>query len=285
MCLILDGKALAQEREKELEREVKELKNKGIFPKLCVILVGENPASISYVNMKNRACQRVGIESSILKFEEGIKENELINEIQKLNKAKSVNGILIQLPLPSHINTNAILESVDINKDVDGFHPANVGALHIGIEGAFAPATPLGIMQLLKHYKIDVKAKHVVIVGASNIVGKPLCALMLNAFATPSLCHIHTQDLKSHTLRADILCVGVGCVNLITKDMVKKGAVVVDIGINKVDGKIVGDCDLEAIKSIASAITPVPGGVGPMTISALLSNTLKATRIQMKGSK
>lgn len=281
--MILDGKTLSETLQNNMKLEIDELKSYNIFPHLCVLLVGENPASVSYVNMKARACERVGIQSSIIKFSDDISESEILLEIARLNNDKSVNGILVQLPLPKHINTDNILEAVDIDKDVDGFHPYNIGRLYEDIS-YFIPATPLGIMMLLKHYDIDPSGKNVVIVGASNIVGKPLAALMLNAGATITLCHILTKDLKSHTLNADILCVGVGKVNLITADMIKEGAIVVDIGINKLNGKIVGDVDFNNVAKKASFITPVPGGAGPMTITALLSNTIKAAKIY-KGNK
>lgn len=282
---ILDGRILSREIEKELTIEVDKLKREGINPYLCVILVGNNPASLSYVTMKNKACTRVGIESRLLNFSESISQKELLDEINKLNNDKDVNGILVQLPLPEHIDTSLMLETISINKDVDGFHPYNMGKLFANID-SFAPATPLGIMMLLKHYNIDVKGKDVTIIGASNIVGKPLAALMLNAGASVSICHILTKDLKKHTKDADIVCVGVGKVNLLTNDMVKDGAIIVDIGINKLeDGRIVGDADFVNVSKKASFITPVPGGVGPMTISALLQNTIKSAKIQNKFSK
>lgn len=281
--VILDGKTLSNSLQNDMKLEVDSLKSHGVYPHLCVILVGENPASVSYVNMKAKACERVGIESSIITFSSDVSEKEILLEIARLNDDKNIHGILVQLPLPKHINADNILEAIEIAKDVDGFHPYNVGRLYENISH-FIPATPLGVMMLLEHYNINISGKNVVIVGASNIVGKPLAALMLNAGATITLCHILTKDLKSHTLNADILCVGVGKVNLITSDMIKEGAVVVDIGINKIDGKIVGDVDYNNVAKKASFITPVPGGAGPMTIAALLSNTIKAAKI-FKGSK
>lgn len=282
---ILDGKAYSQEIEKELSIEVDRLKAIHITPCLYVILVGDNPASLSYVTMKNKACSRVGIESKIIKFDENISQNVLLDEIDKLNNDKNVNGILVQLPLPKHINSNIILESIDINKDVDGFHPYNMGRLFCNLD-SLLPATPFGIMMLLEHYKIDVKGKDVVIVGASNIVGKPLASLMLNAGASVSVCHIFTKDVKKFTKDADIVCVGVGKALLLSDDMVKDGAIIVDIGINKLDdGSIVGDVDFKNVSMKASYITPVPGGVGPMTISALLINTIKASKLQYEVAK
>lgn len=280
---ILDGRVLSGQIEVNLCAKVAQLKANNITPKLCVVLVGENPASQSYVNMKAKACKRVGIESHLFTLPSSVKQDELLKLIDRLNNDNSVNGILIQLPLPSHIDTNVILESVATSKDVDGFHPYNVGKLVANFKSSdyFIPATPLGVMKLLRANHIEVKGKDVVIIGASNIVGKPLFALMLNAGASVSMCHILTKDIRSYTLNADIVCVGVGCVNLIKADMIKDGAIIVDIGINKLEnGVIVGDVDFENVSKKASFITPVPGGVGPMTIATLLANTLKAAILQ-----
>ena len=278
--VILDGKSLSKQIENKLESEVSALKKQNIFPLLCVILVGDNPSSISYVNMKIRSCNKIGIRSKLVKFSIDITQDQLLNEIHRLNNDNDVCAILVQLPLPSHINKEIILESIDINKDVDGFHPYNLGRLYANIDGGFIPATPMGIITLLKHYEIDFEGKNVVIVGTSNIVGKPLAAMMINLGATVCMCNIFTRNLKDYTLRADILCVGVGKSKLITKDMVKEDSIIVDIGINKKENNAIeGDVDFENIKSIASFITPVPGGVGPMTISSLLVNTLKAAKL------
>lgn len=285
-CKILDGKMLGSMFEQKLIKEVESLKSQNINPSLCVILVGDNPASLSYVNMKSLAAKRVGIESRFFHFALDFSQDELLEEIDKLNKDSSVNGILVQLPLPKHINTDLILKSIDVNKDVDGFHPYNVGKLYQNISLLsnslpFVPATPLGIMLLLEHYKIEIKGKDVTIIGASNIVGKPLASLMLNAGASITICHIFTKDLKKHTKDADIICVGVGKVNLLKEDMIKHNAIIIDIGINKLqNGKVVGDVDYDNVSKKASFITPVPGGVGPMTISALLQNTIKSAKIQ-----
>ncbi len=443
MGVVLNGRELSDKILSEVALEVQSLKKNGIAPKLCVILVGENPASLSYVNMKYKACERTGIESQILKFSEDMSQSALLDEIERLNNDKSVSGILVQLPLPKHISTEAILEAICPKKDVDGFHPYNVGrlvtqsmsdssknsslgascgdlanfecsqttslvshskfakntttstantrildsstdsslresatpteaiqknidchdltksslAMTSGVDSSLrgsvadeaiheskmdchdstqsvesrndkniknanssivseksglcscergnktsglltkrttnlpdlspqdefatilAPATPLGIMELLRAYNIEVSGKNVAIIGASNIVGKPLSALMLNAGATISVCHILTKDISVFTKSADIVCVGVGKVNLITADMLKEGVIVVDIGINKVNGKIVGDVDFENVAKKASFITPVPGGVGPMTIAMLLKNTLLCAKI------
>lgn len=275
---ILDGKKLANKIEENIKKNVEELIKKGVTPSLAVILVGNDPASCAYVNMKIKACKKVGIFSIAYKMPSNISEKDLILKICKLNKNTNLDGILIQLPLPPHINTHNILEIVHPLKDVDGFHTQNSGKLHSNIE-CFVPATPLGIMTLLKHYNINVKGKNVVIVGASDIVGKPLAALMLNQNATVSICHIHTKNISFYTKNADIICVAVGKIGLIKQDMIKKGAVVIDIGINKnAEGKIVGDVEFKEVSKIASYITPVPGGVGPMTISSLLQNTIKSAR-------
>jgi methylenetetrahydrofolate dehydrogenase (NADP+)/methenyltetrahydrofolate cyclohydrolase len=276
---ILDGKKLSEKIKEEVKKEVEELKKEGIVPGLAVILVGNNPASQTYVKMKKNACEKVGMYSVVHEFPENITEKELLSTIDMINNNPNIHGLLVQLPLPKHIDTTKILEAVAPEKDVDGFHPYNMGRLVEGLE-SFAPCTPLGVMELFKEYNIDVKGKDVCVVGASNIVGKPMWALLVNAWATVDICHIETRDLAAHTKRADIVIVGVGKPNLITADMVKDGAIVVDIGINKVDGKIVGDVDFENVSKKASYITPVPGGVGPMTIAMLLKNTIKAAKLK-----
>jgi methylenetetrahydrofolate dehydrogenase (NADP+)/methenyltetrahydrofolate cyclohydrolase len=277
---ILDGKALAQKIEQNVKSGVSELKVKtGSTPGLAVILVGQDPASQAYVSMKKKACDRVGFYSVTHEMPADISQEAIENTIKMMNNNPNIDGILIQLPLPSQIDTTKLLELVDPSKDVDGFHPYNVGRLTTGLDG-FVPCTPLGVMELLAEYNIDVKGKNCVVVGASNIVGKPMAALLLNANATVEICHIFTDDLKKHTLNADVILVGVGVINLIKEDMVKDGAIIVDIGINRADnGKLVGDVDYENVNQKCSYITPVPGGVGPMTIAMLLSNTLKAAQI------
>ncbi|MDD5372273.1 MAG: bifunctional methylenetetrahydrofolate dehydrogenase/methenyltetrahydrofolate cyclohydrolase FolD [Sulfurimonas sp.] len=276
---LLDGKALSSKIEADVANEVKNLKNKtGIVPGLAVVLVGQDPASAAYVNMKKKACDRVGFYSVTHEMPEDISQEAIENTIKMMNNNPNIDGILIQLPLPPQIDTTKILELVDPSKDVDGFHPYNVGRLATGLDG-FVPCTPLGVMELLKEYDIDVKGKNCVVVGASNIVGKPMAALLLNANATVEICHIFTDNLKKHTINADMIFVGAGVINLIKEDMVKEGAIIVDIGINRADnGKLVGDVDFDKVSKKCSYITPVPGGVGPMTISMLLSNTLKATK-------
>lgn len=277
---LLDGKKLSQKIEKIVADGTQRLKEKaGNVPGLAVILVGSDPASAAYVNMKKKACDRVGFYSVTHEMPSNISQEAIENTIVMMNENPNIDGILIQLPLPPQIDTTKILELVDPSKDVDGFHPYNVGRLTTGLDG-FVPCTPLGVMELLKEYDIDVKGKNCVVVGASNIVGKPMASLLLNADATVEICHIFTDDLKKHTLNADVLLVGVGVVNLITEDMVKDDVIIVDIGVNRLEtGKLVGDVDFENVSKKSSYITPSPGGVGPMTIAMLLSNTLKAAQI------
>ncbi|WP_120952009.1 tetrahydrofolate dehydrogenase/cyclohydrolase catalytic domain-containing protein [Helicobacter sp. L8] len=274
--VLLDGWALAKHKERLLQEEVARLKKP---PVLAVILVGANPASQVYVSMKMKACARVGLTCQLQHLEDSTSQDKLLEILHALNADSSVHGILVQLPLPAHMDTREILEAIAPFKDVDGFHPLNVGRVYSNsLLKGFLPATAMGVMQLLQHYNIEVKGQDVVVVGASNIIGKPLASLMLNAGASVSLCHILTKDLKAYSARADILCVGVGRAKLIGADMVKEGAVVVDIGINKQGDRIVGDVDFEAVRHKVSHITPVPKGVGPMTISALLQNTLLAAK-------
>jgi methylenetetrahydrofolate dehydrogenase (NADP+)/methenyltetrahydrofolate cyclohydrolase len=283
---ILDGKALSQKIEAKVAQEVVQLKETcGCTPGLAVLLVGQDPASAAYVNMKKKACDRVGFYSVTHEMPETISQEAIENTIEMMNQNSNIDGILVQLPLPPHIDTTKILELVDPAKDVDGFHPFNVGRLVTNLDG-FVPCTPLGVMELLAEYNIDVKGKNCVVVGASNIVGKPMASLLLNADATVEICHIFTDDLKRHTLNADIILVGVGVINLIKEDMVKDGAIIIDIGINRAEnGKLVGDVDFENVSKKCSYITPVPGGVGPMTIAMLLSNSLKAAKINGKAKK
>ncbi len=278
---ILDGKALSKKIKEDIKSKVKVLKEqKGITPGLAVILVGDDPASHTYVKMKAKSCKNVGIYSVTHEMPYDIKEDEVLETIAMMNKNPNIDGILIQLPLPTHIDTTKVLEMVAPQKDVDGFHPFNVGRLVTNLDG-FVPCTPLGVMKLLKEYDINVEGMNAVVVGASNIVGKPMANLLLNANATVDVCHIYTKDLKRHTLNADILLVGVGKPNLITEDMVKDGAIVIDIGTNRLEsGKLVGDVDFEKISKKVTHITPVPGGVGPMTIAMLIENTLTASKLR-----
>lgn len=283
---ILDGKALSQKIKEEVKLEAKKLQDdKKITPGLAVILVGNDPASAAYVGMKSKACKEAGIYSIVHEMPETISQDAILEILSMMNKNPNIDGILVQLPLPKHIDTTAILEAIDPSKDVDGFHAYNVGRLVSGLD-CFIPATPYGVMELLKEYHIDPKGKNVCVVGASNIVGKPMGTLLLNANATVTTCHIYTKDLKAHTLQADIICVGAGVVNLIKEDMVKEDAIVVDIGINRLDnGKLVGDVDYENVAPKCSYITPVPGGVGPMTIAMLLKNTIKAAKMRESREK
>jgi len=283
---ILDGKKLAKKIEENVAKEVEVLKKRtGRVPGLAVILVGNDSASQAYVGMKKKACDRVGFYSVTHEMPESISQEAIEETISMMNKNPNIDGILIQLPLPKQIDTTKLLELVAPEKDVDGFHPFNVGRLTTGLDG-FVPCTPLGVMELLKEYGIDVKGKNCCVVGASNIVGKPMASLLLNANATVEICHIFTDELKKHTLNADMIFVGAGVINLITEDMVKEGAVIVDIGINRAEnGKLVGDVDFENVSKKVSFITPVPGGVGPMTIAMLLSNTLKAAKLHTSDRK
>ena len=277
--IVLNGKDLAKKIQNKIKEDVELLKKASITPGLAVIMIGDDPASQVYVKKKAEACKEAGIYSVVHEMPENIKEETIINTIKLMNENQNINGILVQLPLPAHINQTKILEAIDPKKDVDGFHPYNMGRLCLDLD-SFVPCTPLGVMKIFEEYGIDVKGKDVCIVGASNIVGKPMAALLLNEFATVDICHIYTKDLKEHTKRADIVIVAVGKAGLITKDMVKDEAIVIDIGINRLEnGKLVGDVDYENVSPKCSHITPVPGGVGPMTIAMLLSNTIKATKL------
>ncbi len=283
--VLLDGQALADNIEKDLKNKIQIISAQTHKrPKLAVILVGKDPASITYVNMKIKACQRVGMDFDLKTLQEDITEAELLSLIKDYNTDQNISGVLVQLPLPRHIDSKMVLEAIDPSKDVDGFHPLNIGKLCTQKE-SFLPATPMGVMRLLKHYHIEIKGKDVAIIGASNIIGKPLSMLMLNAGASVSVCHILTKDISFYTQNADIVCVGVGKPDLIKASMLKKGAVVVDIGINHLnDGRIVGDVDFNNAQKVAGFITPVPKGVGPMTIVSLLENTLIAfEKRQRKG--
>ncbi|MGM0501729.1 MAG: bifunctional methylenetetrahydrofolate dehydrogenase/methenyltetrahydrofolate cyclohydrolase FolD [Bacillota bacterium] len=273
---ILDGKKVAQKLEGEIEADVKNLKEQGVEPGLTVVLVGNNPASQVYVSYKEKACKRVGINSNIIDLPQDISEADLLKEVENLNQDKSVDGILVQLPLPDHIDDEKVINTIDPAKDVDGFHPENVGQLVTQGDMDLAPCTPKGIMTVLQEYDIELEGQEAVIVGRSNIVGKPMANMLLNNNATITICHSRTQDLASHTTNADILIAAVGIEEFITADMVKEGAVVVDVGINRTEDGLVGDVEFEATREKAAAITPVPGGVGPMTIATLLQNTITA---------
>ncbi len=276
---LIDGRKLADKIHGNVASEVERLKSeKNITPGLAVVLVGNNPASQAYVKMKAKACKEVGFYSIVHEMPESITQDEIIATIEMMNNNPRIDGILVQLPLPKHIDTTKILEVIDPKKDVDGFHPYNVGRMVTGLD-SFVACTPLGVMEMFKEYNINLQGKDVCVVGASNIVGKPMASLLVNANATVTTTHIYTKDLASHTSKADIVIVGAGVPNLIKKDMVKDGAIVIDIGINKLEsGKLVGDVDFDEVAPKCSYITPVPGGVGPMTIAMLLANTLKSAK-------
>ena len=279
MAKLLMGKEVSDRIKDEMKTEVENLKGKGINPGLAVILVGEDPASKVYVSNKKKACEYIGINSFEYKLPETTTEAELIELINKLNNDNTVSGILCQLPVPKHINEEAIINAIDPKKDVDAFHPINVGKIMTG-NYDFVPCTPAGVMELIKESGIDVSGKECVVVGRSNIVGKPMSMLLLHKNGTVTICHSRTQDLKSKTKAADILVAAVGIPNFITGDMIKPGAVVIDVGINRIAPKtLVGDVEFESAEKVAGAITPVPGGVGPMTIAMLMKNTLKAAEI------
>jgi methylenetetrahydrofolate dehydrogenase (NADP+)/methenyltetrahydrofolate cyclohydrolase len=276
---IINGRAIAKQIREQIKNEVQSLKTEyQVIPGLAVILVGEHPASQSYVRAKAKACEEVGIYSEVLRFPSSITQDELIKKIEELNVRDDIHGILVQLPLPEHIDEQAVIDQINEDKDVDGFTPINVGNLVIQDEGLI-PCTPYGIIQLIKQTGTEIAGKHAVVVGRSNIVGKPVAMLLLHENATVSICHSRTHNLQEITRLADILIVAVGKAKFITKEYVKPGALVIDVGINRIEnGQLVGDVDFEGVKNIASFITPVPGGVGPMTITMLLHNTVKAAK-------
>ena len=280
MAIIIDGKEVAKKTRENLKKEVEELKEKKIIPKLTVIMVGDNPASKVYVKNKSKACNEVGVEYEEYFLDSSITQKELIELIEKLNKDDSVNGILLQSPLPAHLDINEAFRTIDYNKDVDGFHPMNVGKLTLG-QDTFVSCTPYGVMRMFEEYNIDLCGKNVVILGRSNIVGKPLTQCCLNKNATITVCHSKTQNTKKITKEADIVISAIGKAKFITEDMIKEGAIVIDVGINRDEnGKIGGDVDFENVKQKASYITPVPGGVGPMTVAMLINNVIKAAKNQ-----
>ena len=282
MAEIIDGKKLAKKIREELKIKCDELKQKGIYPKLAVIMVGNNPASKVYVRNKSNACADVGVEYVEYLLEENIEQEELIELIKKLNEDKTINGILLQSPIPMHLDINEAFKTITYIKDVDGFSPASVGKLCIG-ENTFISCTPYGVMKMLEEYNIDLNGKHVVILGRSNIVGKPLIQCCLQKNATVTICHSKTQKLEEITKQADVLISAIGQPEFVKTDMIKDKAVVIDVGINRnKDGKLVGDVDFENVKEKASYITPVPGGVGPMTIAMLMNNVIKAAEEQTK---
>jgi methylenetetrahydrofolate dehydrogenase (NADP+)/methenyltetrahydrofolate cyclohydrolase len=283
--MIIDGNKVAKDLRQELKKEIDALT--GRKPCLAFFLIGSNPASVIYVNNKMKACKEVGITTRKMEFPETILENDLIAEIQKLNQDKSVDGILVQLPIPGHIDVNRVTLALEYNKDVDGFHPMNIGKLYLGQKDGFVPCTPLGILTLLDRYKIDVEGKQVVVLGRSNIVGKPMAALLMQNApgrnATVTVAHSRTKNIKELCLKADIIIAAMGQPQFLKGDMVKEGAVVIDVGINRVQDpsaekgyRLAGDADFSSLEKKCSYITPVPGGVGPMTIALLLQNTYAA---------
>ena len=287
---LIDGTAIGKAMRGELAGEITALAAKGVKPGLAVVLVGENPASQVYVRMKGKACEEAGMHSETIRLPAETSEADLLATVDRLNADPKIHGMLVQLPLPKHINSERVLLRIDPAKDVDGFHPVNVGKVSIGDPTGFRPATPYGVQQLLLRTKVETRGAHAVIVGRSNIVGRPMAALLLQngpgGNATVTVCHSNTRDIGSITRQGDILIVAIGKPEFVTGDMVKPGAVVIDVGINRNDeGKLVGDVDFEAAKEHASWITPVPGGVGPMTIACLLENTLAAARARSTAAR
>lgn len=272
----MDGRAVAKAYKEEIARETEAILSSGVTPHLAVVLVGENPASQVYVRNKENACQKAGIRSSVIRLSEDCTQDELEKVVASLNDDEGVHGILVQLPLPAHLDEARVLALIDPDKDVDGFHAMNSGRLMNGQSG-FVPCTPLGVMKLLEAYRIPLEGRHAVVIGRSNIVGKPMAMLLLAQNATVTVCHSRTKNLAELTRQADILVAAIGKAGFVTADMVKPGAVVIDVGINRVDGQIVGDVDAQ-VSEVAGYMTPVPGGVGQMTIAMLLANTLQAAR-------
>ncbi|MES5956646.1 bifunctional methylenetetrahydrofolate dehydrogenase/methenyltetrahydrofolate cyclohydrolase FolD [Bacillus fungorum] len=278
VAVIIKGNEVAEKKRTQLREEVVKLKEQGIVPGLAVILVGEDPASRSYVKGKEKGCEQVGIYSELIELPETITEERLLAEIDRLNGDDRINGILVQLPLPKHIEEKAIIERISPEKDVDGFHPISVGRMMTG-QDTFLPCTPHGIVELVKETNLDISGKHVVVIGRSNIVGKPVGQLFLNENATVTYCHSKTQNMKELTKLADILIVAVGRPKMVTVDYIKEGAVVIDVGVNRLEtGKLCGDVDFDNVLDVASYITPVPKGVGPMTITMLLHNTVESAK-------
>ena len=279
MAKIIDGKAISMAIKDELKEKVAEYKKQGVKITLAVVKVGNDPASAVYVRNKEKACEYVGITSRTLALPEETTEEELLKVVKELNEDKAVNGILVQLPLPKHIDESKVLLAIDSNKDVDGFHPVNVGKMVIG-EETFLPCTPAGIIEMLKRTDIEISGKECVVIGRSNIVGKPMSMLMLKENATVTIAHSRTKDLKKVTKRADILIAAIGKAKFVTADYVKEGAVIIDVGMDRDEnGKLCGDVDFDSVSQVASAITPVPGGVGPMTVTMLLVNCLRSVEL------
>lgn len=275
---IISGTEVSSKIKSELKLEIQALNEKNISPILTVVLVGDDPASLSYVKGKERAAAEVGMDSNLVRLPEETREDTLLNLLHELNNDETVHGILVQLPLPKQIDERKVIETIDPQKDVDGFHPNNIGKMMTGQE-TFLPCTPYGIIELIKSTGVDIQGKHAVVIGRSNIVGKPVGQLLLNENATVTYCHSKTENLDKYTLDADILIAAIGRENFINKEQVKDGAIVIDVGINRTaEGKLTGDVDFEGVKEKVAFITPVPGGVGPMTITMLLANTVKAAK-------
>ena len=281
--VLLDGKILSAKIKEEVKVEVTQIvKEKNITPGLAVILVGNDAASATYVASKAKACKDAGLYSVVHEMPESITQEELLETINMMNNNPKLDGILVQLPLPKHIDTTTVLEAINPLKDVDGFHPYNVGRMVSNLD-SFLPATPFGVMRMFEEHNIELSGKDVVVIGSSDIVGKPMASLLINKKATVTVCNSRTKDLKAHTSKADIVIIAVGVPFLLKENMVKDGAVVIDVGINRLDtGKLVGDADFEGLKNKCSHLTPVPGGVGPMTIAMLLKNTIKAANLRDK---
>ncbi|RKW23767.1 bifunctional 5,10-methylenetetrahydrofolate dehydrogenase/5,10-methenyltetrahydrofolate cyclohydrolase [Candidatus Gracilibacteria bacterium] len=277
--MLINGKQIAENIYEKLKKEVSNLKSK---PKMVVILVGEKSASLSYIKQKQKWANYVGIDFELIKFEENVKETELLRKIKELNNDQSVNGFIVQLPLPEHINEKKIINSINPKKDIDGFHPKNQGKVLIGDNSGFVPCTPAGIIEILKYQKINLEGKVACVIGKSNIVGKPITSLLINAGATVISCNSKTKNLRKFTTIADIIIIATGVPKMLKVDMIKVGATIIDVGFTVLDGKIYGDADTELIDIAGNNITPVPGGVGALTVCMLMKNTVKAYRMQKK---
>lgn len=276
---LIKGKEVAKIIKEQVRLEVEQLKlEQNIIPGLAVIIVGEEPASKVYVESKRKACEELGIYSEVIAFSEDVTQMDILETIDELNRDPKISGILVQLPLPKHFDESEIISSIQSRKDVDGIHPLNIGKLTMG-KPDFIPCTPLGVIEMLEHYNIEVEGKECVVIGKSNIVGKPIAILMLHKNATVTICHIKTKTIEAIIKRADIVVIAIGKPNFLKGYMLKQGAVVIDVGINRLDGKVVGDADFESISKVAGYATPVPGGVGPMTIAILMKNTVKAAKM------
>ncbi|MBI9012340.1 MAG: bifunctional methylenetetrahydrofolate dehydrogenase/methenyltetrahydrofolate cyclohydrolase FolD [Clostridiales bacterium] len=273
--MIIDGKLVSEKIRTEISKRVQKLQSQNIVPGLAVIIVGDNPASQSYVRSKQRTCEKLGMYSEQYDLDADVSESELLTLIEKLNNTEKLHGILVQLPLPKHIDESRVIEAIDPRKDVDCFHPLNVGKLTTGVEG-FKPCTPAGIIELLAYYEIELEGKEAVVLGRSNIVGKPIALMLLEKNATVTICHSRTKNLETILKRADIIVAAIGKPHFLKADMVKEGAVIIDVGINRIETGLVGDVAFEPVQQKTSYITPVPGGVGPMTITMLMKNTLEA---------